>query len=363
MTGGGTGGHIYPAIAIADAIRARNRRAVVAFAGSRDRLEWRAVPEAGYPIHEIPARGLDRRLSPLSVVKNLAVPVVLLRGLRAARRLIRGFDPDVVIGTGGFVALPVLLAARKKCRVVIQEQNAYVGLTNRIASRFADAIYVAFDEAAAEFDSDRVISVGNPVRQELAGADPAESRAHFGLEGRDPVLLVLGGSGGSRPLNEAVGRFVPDLLAALPNAGVIWQTGRAFHEDVQTRMAGTTGVTILPYIEHMDRAYAAADLALCRAGALTCSELMLTGTPAVLVPSPHVAADHQTKNAISIAEMGGAHLIAEAEIESRLAGDVIELLGDEPARRRMAENLREQARPDAGDVIARDVLRHIEVTA
>lgn len=362
MTGGGTGGHIYPAIAIADAIRSRNPRAIIAFAGSRDRLEWRAVPEAGYPIHEIPARGLDRRLTPLSILRNLTVPVVLLRGLRAGKKLIRGFDPDVVIGTGGFVALPVLLAARNSRRVVIQEQNAYVGLTNRIAARFADAIYVAFQEAADEFDSERVISVGNPVRQDLANADPAESRAHFGLEGRDPILLVLGGSGGSRPLNEAVERFVPDLLDAIPNAGVIWQTGRAYYEDVQRRMEGRTGVAILPYIEHMDRAYAAADLALCRAGALTCSELMLTGTPAVLVPSPHVAADHQTKNAISIAEMGGAHLIAEAEISTRLAGDVIDLLGDGPARKRMSDSLLGQARPDAGDVIARDVLRHIEVT-
>ncbi|NNF04292.1 MAG: UDP-N-acetylglucosamine--N-acetylmuramyl-(pentapeptide) pyrophosphoryl-undecaprenol N-acetylglucosamine transferase, partial [Rhodothermales bacterium] len=214
ITGGGTGGHVYPAIAIADAIRNRNPRAVIAFAGSRDRIEWRAVPEAGYPIHEVPARGLDRRLSPSSLLRNLTVPFVLLRGLRAAKQLLDGFDPDVVIGTGGFVALPVLLAARKTRRVVIQEQNAYVGLTNRIASRFADAMYVAFDEAAAEFDSERVVSVGNPVRQDLVGADPAESRAHFGIPDRDPVLLVLGGSGGSRPLNEAVGRFIPDLLKA-----------------------------------------------------------------------------------------------------------------------------------------------------
>ncbi len=352
MAGGGTGGHVYPAIAVADAITARRPEARVVFAGTEDRLEARAVPAAGYALHPITAQGLQRSFS----AENLMTPVRMLQGLLQSWRLVGAIEPDVAVGTGGYVAGPVLLAAWLRGRpLLIQEQNAYAGVTNRLLAHLADRIHLAFPEAKEWVPADRAVVSGNPTRRSLREADPNEARSALRLPNDGRVLLVMGGSLGSAALNGAVEANL-DALFAEDDVYVVWQTGSRYHEAVAERVDAHPQLRLVEYIDRMDRAYAAADLVVCRAGALTCSELMVTGTPAVLVPSPNVVADHQKRNARSMERMGAARLLPETELEDRFAEVVYDLLADRDAREEMAETTREMARPEAADVIARDVL-------
>jgi UDP-N-acetylglucosamine--N-acetylmuramyl-(pentapeptide) pyrophosphoryl-undecaprenol N-acetylglucosamine transferase len=352
IAGGGTGGHVYPAIAIADAIRAREPEARVVFAGTQDRLEARAVPDAGYALHPITAQGVQREWS----MQNLAVPVALLKGLVQSWRLVGTLDPDVAVGTGGYVAGPVLLAAWMRGRpLLIQEQNAYAGVTNRLLALLAARIHLAFEEAEAWVPASRAAVSGNPTRAALRDADRGEARRALGLPEDARVLLVFGGSLGSEALNDAMEAHHTDILAD-DTVHVIWQTGPRYIDAIRERIEPHPRLRMQAYIDRMDRAYAAADLALCRAGAITCSELMVTGTPSVLVPSPNVVADHQTKNARSMERGGAAQLLSEEELEAQAAEVVRSLLADDDIRARMADAARTMARPDAADTIARDVL-------
>ncbi len=352
MAGGGTGGHVYPAIAIADAIRALRPEARVVFAGTNDRLEARAVPEAGYALHPITAEGVHRG----SVTANLTVPVRMMRGLLQSWRLVGALEPDVAVGTGGYVAAPVLLAAWLRGRpLLIQEQNAYAGLTNRLLARLAARIHLAFDEAAAWVPTERAVVTGNPTRRALRQAERSTARAAYDLPEDARVVLVMGGSLGSAALNEALHHHLPSLLQA-PSVHVLWQTGQRYYEAVRDAVQPHPRLRIVEYIDRMAQAYAAATLVVCRAGALTCSELMVTGTPAVLVPSPNVTADHQTKNAKSMERAGAARLLAEAALEARLGTLVMRLLDDPAALDEMAAAARARAHPDAAETIARDVL-------
>jgi UDP-N-acetylglucosamine--N-acetylmuramyl-(pentapeptide) pyrophosphoryl-undecaprenol N-acetylglucosamine transferase len=346
---------VYPAIAIADAVTALRPDARVVFAGTEDRLEARAVPQAGYALHPITAQGVQRRLS----VENLKVPLRVLKGLLQSWRLVGAIEPDVAVGTGGYVSGPVLLAAWLRGRpLLIQEQNAYAGVTNRLLARLASRIHLAFPEAKKWVPADRATVSGNPTRRSLREADPMEARAALRLPADARVLLVMGGSLGSAALNEAVETHLEMLLSRQPSGDVyvLWQTGTRYHEAIARRVDDHPQLRLLEYIDRMDRAYAAADLVVCRAGALTCSELMVTGTPAILVPSPNVVADHQTKNARSMERTGAAQLLPEAELQDRFADVVHDLLHDPDARAEMAEAAREMARPEAAETIARDVL-------
>jgi UDP-N-acetylglucosamine--N-acetylmuramyl-(pentapeptide) pyrophosphoryl-undecaprenol N-acetylglucosamine transferase len=352
MAGGGTGGHVYPAIAIADAITARRPEARVVFAGTEDRLEARAVPAAGYALHPITAQGVQRRLS----AKNLMVPIRMLQGLLQSWRLVGAIAPDVAVGTGGYVAGPVLLAAwLRGCPLLIQEQNAYAGVTNRLLARLAERIHLAFPEAEDWVPAERAVVSGNPTRRSLREVDPGEARSALQLPADGRVVLVMGGSLGSAALNEAVETHLAALLEE-EDVHVVWQTGTRYHEALDDRVDDHPRLRLVEYIDRMDRAYAAADLVVCRAGALTCSELLVTGTPAVLVPSPNVVADHQTKNARSMERGGAARLLPEPELLDRFVEVVRALLDDSDARSEMAEAAREMARPEAADRIARDVL-------
>lgn len=353
---GGTGGHVYPALAIADAVRRRAPGAAVAFAGTRARMEWEAVPKAGYPIHAVRAAGFRRGRSAEALRHNAALPLHLAAGLWDGLRLVRGFDADVVVGTGGYVAGPVGLAAALLRRpLVLQEQNAYAGATNRLLARLAARVYVGFEAALPYFPSRKTVVSGNPVRPELAQADRAAARAHFGLADGLHVLLVMGGSLGAGPINDALEAHLGALLAR-EDLAVVWQTGTRFHEAVRARVPAHPRLRLVPYLERMDAAYAAADLAVCRAGALTCAELAATGTPSVLVPSPNVTADHQTKNARALAEAGAAVLLPEARLRAELLPTVTALLDDGPRRAAMAAAARAVARPDAADVVAEGIL-------
>jgi len=343
---------VYPAIAIADAIQARRPEARVVFAGTEDRLEATAVPKAGYALHPITISGFQRQPS----LEMLRFPVQLARGLAQSWRLVGAIQPDVAVGTGGYVSGPVLLAAwLRGCPLVIQEQNAYAGVTNRLLSLIATRIHLAFPEARDWVPADRAVVSGNPTRTSLQTTGVAEARDTLGIGSDALVLLVFGGSLGSEALNDAMERHL-DALLDDPRVHVIWQSGSRYYDDVHHRVDDHPRLRLMEYIDRMDVAYAAADLVLCRAGAITCSELMVTGTPAVLVPSPNVVADHQTKNARAMERAGAARLLSEANLPTRLPDVVLEILDDAEKRRRMSDAARSLARPDAADEIAADVL-------
>lgn len=352
MVGGGTGGHVYPAVAIADAIRALRPEARVVFAGTQNRLEARVVPEAGYALHPITAKGIERR----ATMSNLMVPVRMMQGLVQSWRLVGAINPDVAVGTGGYVSGPVLLASRLRGRpLLIQEQNAYAGVTNRLLSHLAERIHLAFPEAKEWVPSERAVVSGNPTRRSLRETDPDEARAAFDVPTDRRVLLMMGGSLGSAAINGAVEHHLEALLGE-EESHVVWQTGERYYNALAGRIEERPRLQLIEYIDQMEYAYAAADLVVCRAGALTCSELLVTGTPSILVPSPNVAADHQTKNAESLERAGAAVVLPESELEERLVDVVHDLIRDPDTLDQMAHAARERARPEAAETIARDVL-------
>ena len=349
---GGTGGHVYPAIAIADALRALRPGAAVAFAGTRDRMEWEAVPKAGYPIHAITVSGFQRGLSASALKRNLSFPFKLAKGLAESWKLIGSFDPDVVVGTGGYASGPVGLAGSMRGRkLVVQEQNAIAGATNKLLAGRADRVFVAFDAAQKAFSQATTVA-GNPVRQDLANASRDEALKHFGFPEDARVLLVFGGSLGARPINDAVASALNALLAS-PTTHVIWAAGKRYYDELATRIDHDR-VRLLPYLDRMDLAYAAADLAVCRAGAITCSELAVTGTPSVLIPSPNVTADHQTQNARALD--GAAVVLPEAELATRFETVATQLLTNDAQLLDMQEAALAQARPNAARTIAEAVI-------
>ena len=356
---GGTGGHVYPAIAIADAVRSARPGAAVAFAGTRDRMEWTAVPKAGYPIHAVTVSGFQRGTSPAALRRNATFPLKLGRGLWEAWRLVGAFDADVVVGTGGYVSGPVGAAAvLRGRRLVVQEQNAVAGATNRLLARRADRVFVAFDAALRDLPGATV--AGNPVRADVVAASATDAarlaaRAAMGIPADARVLLVTGGSLGAAPLNAAVEAHLGTLFAD-PRTVVVWAAGTRFHEAVRAAVPVHDRLHLVPYLDRMDLAYASSDLAVARAGALTCSELAATGTPAVLVPSPNVTADHQTKNAAALAGAGAAVLLPEPRLASDFAATVTALLHDADALAAMRAACASVARPDAAREIAAAVI-------
>ncbi len=352
LAGGGTGGHVYPAIAIADAIRRKVPEAAIAFAGTQDKLEWRAVPKAGYEIHPITIQGFHRK----QMSRNLAFPFKLVKGLMQSWSLVGAFDPDVVVGTGGYVAGPVLYAAHLRKRpIVVQEQNAFPGVTNKLLGKYARIIHLAFSDASSYFNEDRCALSGNPTRQILQHGTREEALAHFDIPAEASVLLMFGGSLGSAALNAAMEDKIKRLLED-ESRYIIWQTGSAYYDALEKRVKDHPRLCLLKYIDRMDLAYAVADLVLARAGAITCSELMVTGSPAVLVPSPNVAEDHQTKNAQSMEKAGAAVLLPESELQGSWEEQVTGLLKDKKGRTKMAEAARVLGRPEAADTIAASIL-------
>jgi UDP-N-acetylglucosamine--N-acetylmuramyl-(pentapeptide) pyrophosphoryl-undecaprenol N-acetylglucosamine transferase len=356
---GGTGGHVYPAIAIADAVRAARPGAAIAFAGTRDRMEWTAVPKAGYPIHAVTVSGFQRGLSAAALRRNAAFPFKLAAGLRESLHLVRSFDADVVVGTGGYVSGPVGLAAVLRRRpLVIQEQNATAGVTNRLLARRAARVFVGFEAALGDLPGATV--AGNPVRADLVAASATDAtravaRTALGIAPGARVLLVTGGSLGAAPLNRAVAAGLGTLLAH-PDTAVVWAAGTRYYDAVRASVPVHERLHLVPYLDRMDLAYAASDLAVTRSGALTCSELAATGTPSVLVPSPNVTADHQTRNAAALADAGAAVLLPEPRLAADFGATVIALLGDFARRAAMRAACATVARPDAARDIAHATL-------
>ncbi|GAB5519513.1 MAG: undecaprenyldiphospho-muramoylpentapeptide beta-N-acetylglucosaminyltransferase [Rhodothermales bacterium] len=352
FAGGGTGGHVYPAIAIADAIRKLVPRASIEFAGTKERMEWQAVPKAGYTIHPITVSAFHRK----NLLRNVGFPFKLLQGLWQSRSLSKQFDPHVVVGTGGFVSGPVLWTASMGGKpIVIQEQNAFAGVTNKLLGKRAKQIHIAFPEAEAYFPPGRCYLSGNPTRAILQDADRAEGRQFYAIPPDAELLFVFGGSLGSAALNAAMARHL-DALLADDRRYIIWQTGRIYYDRYREQVPEHERLQLRQYIDRMDLAYAASDVTLCRAGAISCSELMVTQSPAILVPSPNVAEDHQTYNAKSLVDAGAAVLLREADLDAQLVDHVRDLMADDERRAAMRNALTTIARPDAADTIAREVL-------
>lgn len=350
LSGGGTGGHIYPAIAIANELRKRYPECDILFVGARDRMEMEKVPQAGYEIKGLWISGLQRRLS----LKNLLFPIKLISSLIKAANIVSKFRPDVVIGTGGFASGPLLkMASGKGIPVVIQEQNSYAGITNKLLAGRASKICVAYDGMERYFPGDKIVKTGNPVRSDIVNkvADREKAFAFFGLQPDKATLLVLGGSLGARRINQ----LVESELDFFDRMGIqlLWQCGKLYFDTY--RVYDSKFVKVRQFLNRMDYAYAIADGIISRAGAGTVSELCLAGKPVILIPSPHVAEDHQTKNAMALVEKEAAVMIPEKELEERFETSVSELMNSEKLRKNLAMNIKKLAIPDATDRIVDEI--------
>jgi len=355
ISGGGTGGHVFPAIAIADAVKAQAPEAEILFVGALGKIEMEKVPQAGYRIEGLWISGFQRKLS----LRNLLFPVKLLSSMWKARRIVRTFRPDVAVGVGGFASGPTLEnACRMGIPALVQEQNSYAGVTNRLLANKVQRVCVAYEGMERFFPADKIVLTGNPVRSDLARltATKAEAAAHFQLEADKPTVLVFGGSLGALALNEAMLANTA-LMAAHSGVQFLWQCGKLYIERFsQCEAARLPNVRILPFVDRMDLAYTLADVIVGRAGALTISELCLVGKPAILIPSPNVAEDHQTKNAQALADKSAALMIPNSEAGARLMKEALELLNDEARCRQLSTNIRTLAKPNAAEEIAREVL-------
>ncbi len=358
IAAGGTGGHVFPAIAIADALKEERPEVRILFVGTNNHMEWHAVPKAGYDIKGIWISGFHRRLT----FKNLLFPIKLSVSIAQSFKLVGKFNPDVVVSCGGYVAGPVgWVAAKRGIPLVIQEQNSFPGVTNRLLAKNAEVIFTAFEDADRHFPAEKTKIAGNPTRSELTEADPQAGYEAFEFDPKKKTLLVLGGSGGARSINEAIAHNVTELHNEL-NLQIIWQCGKRYYDKYRNEIAldQLPNLSLKDFLTNMDEAYAVADLVISRAGALSCSELALTGTPSILVPSPNVAGDHQTKNAQSMVDEGAAELVKDIELKNTVTSLVNKLIHDQKRLESMQEAALKLARPDAANEIANEILELIE---
>ncbi|HRY33731.1 MAG TPA: undecaprenyldiphospho-muramoylpentapeptide beta-N-acetylglucosaminyltransferase [Bacteroidales bacterium] len=359
ISGGGTGGHIFPAIAIADALKDREPDADILFVGARGRMEMEKVPAAGYSIKGLWISGLQRKLS----LKNLLFPCKVISSLFKAWRILRSFRPDVVIGTGGYASGPTLrVAAMLGIPTLIQEQNSCPGITNKVLAKRADRICVAFEGMEKFFPSAKIVVTGNPVRKDILRLNGKKKPAveFFQLNPELPVLLVLGGSLGARTINESILQGLSNLKDQ--PLQLLWQTGRSFLPVAtrHIRQHQISGVKVLDFISRMDLAYALADLIVSRAGAISISELCVVGKPVILVPSPNVTADHQTKNAAVLAGMGAAIMIPDKLAKEQLWNQCMAIMNNPAISTKLASGIASLGRPDATGQIVNQVLSLIK---
>jgi len=356
ISDGGTGGHIFPAIAIANAVRERDAAARFLFVGAEGKMEMDKVPAAGYAIEGLPIRGFQRG----SIVKNLALPWRVLRSMMKARRLVRTFEPHVAVGVGGYASGPLLAAAqRMQVPTLIQEQNSFPGRTNIYLSKRVDRICVAYDGMDRFFPKEKLLLTGNPVRQEMVRLQGKRPRGmeHFGLVEGKPVLFITGGSLGARGVNRGIEAALKDFQAA--GLQVIWQTGTPYLKQAQEAVArlNYSDCKVHEFVARMDYAYAVADLVVARAGAISVSELCLVQKPAILVPLPTAAEDHQTHNARALTDRGAAVLVKDADAVQDLGRVVLELINDKDALERLHLAIATMGVQNAAEVIAAEVIR------
>lgn len=355
ISGGGTGGHIFPAIAIADALRKQDPAVEILFVGAQGRMEMEKVPAAGYRIEGLWISGFQRSLTK----QNLLFPVKVISSLWKARQIVRQFKPDVAVGVGGYASGPTLRVANwMGIPTVLQEQNSYAGVTNKLLAQKAAVICVAYDRMERFFPKEKIRLTGNPVRSDIFGLDKrAEGMDFFGLDPTKKTIVILGGSLGARTLNQAMDAAA-GLLAQKEDVQVLWQCGKVnFEMFSKIETAKLPRVKIRAFIEKMELAYSVADVIIARAGALTISELCLVGKAAILVPSPNVAEDHQTKNALSLVEKEAALMVPDSEAKGKMIPLALELLQDDQKRQILRENCLKLARPNAAQDIAKEIIR------
>jgi len=354
ISGGGTGGHIFPAISIANEFMARHPQAQILFVGAQGRMEMTRVPEAGYQIVGLWISGLQRRLT----LSNLLFPFKLLSSYLKAAAIVRKFKPHAVVGTGGYASGPLMLAATR-CHVpaLIQEQNSYAGLTNKQLASRAAKICVAYAGMEKYFPSDKLMLTGNPVRKDIldVASRRAQALSHFAFAENTGTLLVLGGSLGARTINESMLAGLDKLIDA--GVQVIWQTGKAYYESVKAQVQDKDlrRIRIQDFLSQMDIAYAASDVVISRAGALAISELCIAGRPALLVPSPNVAEDHQTKNALALVREEAAVLVKDVDAARNLVPEAMHLLFDAARRQVLSQNISRLAKPNATEAIVDEI--------
>ncbi len=352
LSGGGTGGHIYPAIAIANELKRRYPNAKFLFVGAKNRMEMEKVPQAGYEIKGLWISGIQRRLT----LKNLMFPFKIISSLLSARRIIRSFKPDVAIGTGGFASGPLLyMAASNNIPTLIQEQNSYPGITNKLLSKKAWKICVAYQGLERFFPKDKIKITGNPVRQDLLDVDQktVDAKNHFNLRHGKYTLLVLGGSLGARRINQLIEQEL-DFFEA-QDVQIIWQCGKLYYQQYK-HYGKDSNVQVFEFLNKMDLAYAAADLIISRAGASSVSELCIAGRPVIFVPSPNVAEDHQTKNALAIVNQEAALLIKESDLDTDFQNIFSQLIESQERQRALANNIKKLALVNA----TKDIVDEVE---
>ena len=355
VSGGGTGGHIFPALSIANEVKRRYPDARILFVGAECRMEMEKVPAAGYNILGLPVSGFDRK----HLLRNFKVVARLYKSMGLAKKILNDFKPEIAIGVGGYASGPMLKAAQKQgIPTLLQEQNSYAGVTNKLLAAKADCICVAYEGMERFFPQEKIVLTGNPVRRNLleCGATPEQARQAMGVDPNKRTILIIGGSLGARTINNAI---IDGLKTIGDNndVQVIWQTGKGY--DTQCREAllasGVKNVVQMPFISNMDMAYRAADLVVSRAGASSISELQLLGKAAILVPSPNVAEDHQTKNAMALVSRGAAIMVTDAEAGQSLVPTMIDTVADEAVTASLADNVAKMALRDAAERIVDEV--------
>ena len=351
LSGGGTGGHIYPAIAIANELKVRFPDAEFLFVGAKDRMEMEKVPQSGYDIKGLWISGIQRKLS----AKNLVFPLKLISSLWNARKIVNSFKPDVVIGTGGFASGPLLqVAASKNIPTLIQEQNSFPGITNKLLAKKVNKICVAYDGLERFFPKDKIVKTGNPLRKGLLEIDEkmVEAKNFFNLKHGKYTLLVLGGSLGARRINELIEKEL-DFLST-QNVQVIWQCGKLYYQQYKI-YNNTKDIQVYEFLNNMDFAYAAADMVISRAGAISVSELCVVGKPVIFIPSPNVAEDHQTKNAMAIVDKEAAMIIKEEDLDADFENKFAQLIASPKKQKQLGSNIKKLALVNATNQIVDEV--------
>lgn len=359
ISGGGTGGHIFPALSIANGIKERQKDAEILFVGAENRMEMEKVPAAGYKIIGLPVSGFDRK----NLLRNFKVLLRLYKSMRLAKKIVRDFQPDIAIGVGGYASGPVLKATQKRgIPTLIQEQNSYAGVTNKLLAEKAGAICVAYEGMERFFPAEKIIVTGNPVRQSILNCPLTrqEARERFGLEPDKKTVLVVGGSLGARTINRSIEKGIDSIAAS--GIQMIWQTGKFYDEEAKAVMADKKPANIkqTAFVANMDEAYRAADLVVSRAGASSISELQLLGKAAILVPSPNVAEDHQTKNAMALVNNAAAVMVTDANAPETLVETLINIVNDDTKLKTLSENIKKMALLDSVDKIVDKVMELIK---
>ena len=358
ISGGGTGGHIFPAISIANAIKAKRPDAKILFVGALGKMEMQRVPAAGYEIKGLPICGFDRK----HLLKNVVVLFKIWKSERMAKRIIKNFKPMAAVGVGGFASGPMLnMCAAKGIPCLIQEQNSYAGVTNKLLAKKATKICVAYDNMERFFPKDKIVMTGNPVRQNVLNVKltPQEARKAFGLDPDKKTILLVGGSLGARTVNESVRQHF-DTVKANPDIQFIWQTGKYYNEEMKQALDAygpLPNLKQMDFIADMGAAYKASDLVISRAGASSISEFCLIGKPVILVPSPNVAEDHQTKNAMALVNKNAAVYVKDSEAPDVLLKQAISIVRDDKQLASLAQNIAKLGLKDSADIIADEVIK------